>query len=135
MQRTGKSRSWRGLKGLWDHQAEALELLENYLSADREKAALIHMPTGAGKSGVIAALAQCMPRVRHALLLTPWTTLRRQLRDDVDVNVSGFWKMIEGNRSKKPVLQMWPSLLRTGPRGSLKIHSRSSSDCRIEEAG
>lgn len=138
--RRKEKQSWHGLAELWDHQRQALELLENYLESRSEKAALIHMPTGTGKSGVIAVLAQCMPRIRHGLLLTPWETLRRQLRNDVNVDpqTSSFWKNVRPNGSvaRKEVIEIWPSSLQAKSRRTLAVFCPEHPDksLKLEEA-
>jgi type I site-specific restriction endonuclease len=40
---------------------------------------LVHMPTGSGKTGVIAVLARCIPEKGCVLFLTPRVALRQQL--------------------------------------------------------
>ena len=47
--------------GLWQHQIGAVEMVERFLSAQegaKGPSALVRMPTGTGKSGVIAVSAQ-----------------------------------------------------------------------------
>jgi len=72
---------------LWDHQRDALTVARRYVDAFRRGAttgaALVQMPTGSGKSGVIAALSRCVPEVGCVLLLTPRISLRDQLARDV----------------------------------------------------
>lgn len=72
---------------LWPHQREALNMIESYLSAyakgDSDQSALVQMPTGSGKSGVIAIAARCLPEVGAVLVLTPRVSLRDQLFRDI----------------------------------------------------
>lgn len=72
---------------LWPHQREAIKMIESYLSAysqgETEKSALVQMPTGSGKSGVIAIAARCLPNVGAVLVLTPRVSLRDQLCRDI----------------------------------------------------
>ncbi|MEX2440466.1 MAG: DEAD/DEAH box helicase family protein [Actinomycetota bacterium] len=78
----------------WPHQRAAIETAEGYLSdAQRgNTACLITMPTGTGKTGVIAGIVGLLPGIRgHRLVLTPWDALVRQLIDDLS---SRFWKRI-----------------------------------------
>ena len=83
---------------LWDHQRCAISLGLAYLTAKKElpaeggvpEAALLKMPTGTGKSGIIAVLARCVPDVRKVLVLTPRTALAEQLRRDVAYRFWGF---------------------------------------------
>lgn len=74
---------------LWRHQKEAVRTLDSYLQrADfRTGAALITMPTGTGKSAVIASLMagpQVGEKNKSAFVLTPWRGLARQLVEDID---------------------------------------------------
>ncbi|MCV0386471.1 MAG: DEAD/DEAH box helicase family protein [Nitrobacter sp.] len=63
---------------LWDHQKAAIGTVVAYLNANRaiperpehQEAALLKLPTGTGKSGIIAVLARCLPNVRKVLVLT-----------------------------------------------------------------
>jgi len=77
---------------LWEHQRAALGTLDNYLNrADASSgAALVTMPTGTGKSAVIASLVagtEVGAKHKSALLVTPWKGLARQLAADVDERV------------------------------------------------
>lgn len=72
---------------LWEHQREALSLMTRYIAAfdsKRPRAALVHMPTGSGKTAVIASLARCLQTRGPVLVLTPRIGLRRQLAADID---------------------------------------------------
>jgi len=72
---------------LWPHQKEAVSRMRDYISKFRngetEGSALVHMPTGSGKTGVIAALARCIPETKCVLVLTPRKALRQQLVRDI----------------------------------------------------
>lgn len=86
----------RTTRPLWPHQQAAISHSIAYLCADARitsesgvlEAALLKLPTGAGKSGIIAVLARCLPGIRSVLLLTPRVALTEQLLDDVE---SRFW--------------------------------------------
>ena len=52
------------------------------------EAALLKLPTGTGKSGVIAVLARCLPAIHKVLILTPRTALTDQLLRDIRYR---FW--------------------------------------------
>ncbi len=72
---------------LWKHQREALDKMTRYIAvfdSRRPRAALVHMPTGSGKTAVIASLARCLERRGPVLVLTPRIGLRRQLASDID---------------------------------------------------
>jgi hypothetical protein len=83
-------------RALWEHQRRAIETVVAYLSADPHlperpnlrEAALLKLPTGTGKSGIIAVLARCLPSVNRTLVLTPRESLVDQMIDDVRFR---FW--------------------------------------------
>jgi superfamily II DNA or RNA helicase len=68
---------------LWKHQYEAVSKTREYIKAfsqgKTERAALVHMPTGTGKTRVIASLARYAPNVNCVLILAPRIALRKQL--------------------------------------------------------
>lgn len=76
---------------LWPHQEEALEVLRRYLSdPNRSGAALVAMPTGTGKSAVVAHLLSqgAADEVnKSSLVLVPWRSLAKQLTSDLNVRV------------------------------------------------
>lgn len=79
---------------LWAHQRGAIEVIHEYLTAsDRgSRSALITMPTGTGKTGVIASSVVFPPALSgHRLVLTPWDALVRQLVADIDAR---FWRRL-----------------------------------------
>jgi superfamily II DNA or RNA helicase len=84
---------------LWNHQKAAIGTVVAYLSGDKslperpehKEAALLKLPTGTGKSGIIAVVARCLPGVRKVLVLTPREVLTKQLLKDIRYR---FWKHI-----------------------------------------
>ena len=80
-------------RGLWAPQRRAVGTAVAYLAASATAAAgesaLIKMPTGTGKSGVIATLACALPAVRRTLIITPRRSLVDQMLNDVH---SRFWR-------------------------------------------
>ncbi|MCU1694670.1 MAG: box helicase [Mycobacterium sp.] len=85
------TRAEQALDGLWDHQRRAVDVARRYLAASsgEDQSSLITMPTGTGKTGVIAAITTCLPEITgHRLVLTPWDALVRQLIDDLS---GRFW--------------------------------------------
>ena len=91
---------WEGAErtpSLWEHQRAAISTTVAYLNGDKaipewpdhKEAALLKLPTGTGKSGVIAVLARCIPEIRRVLILTPRTALTEQLIADIRFR---FWK-------------------------------------------
>jgi hypothetical protein len=78
----------RSVEGrLWTNQQEAFEKAEVYLQ-NPEQQCLIRMPTGSGKTAVIAVLSQLSADHKKVLLIAPWEHLVDQLRDQV---AEGFW--------------------------------------------
>jgi superfamily II DNA or RNA helicase len=73
---------------LWPHQSEAIIRMRRYIAdyqtGSVEGSALVHMPTGSGKTGVIATIARCLPEVGCTLILAPRIALRQQLVRDVE---------------------------------------------------
>lgn len=53
---------------LWPHQkkaiSKALSYINDYKNKNTTKSCLIHMPTGSGKTGVIAVIARCIPTLK-----------------------------------------------------------------------
>ncbi|MBB1090454.1 DEAD/DEAH box helicase family protein [Rhodopseudomonas palustris] len=82
---------------LWEHQRTAIALACAYIVADPHipdrpllrEAALLKLPTGSGKSGIVAVLSRCIPDVRCVLILVPREALRDQLADDLKWR---FWE-------------------------------------------
>ena len=72
---------------LWQHQVRAVDIFERYLN-DTTKAgaaaALVSMPTGTGKTAVIAHLVTSVGDLsRDVIILTPWKGLSKQLLEDL----------------------------------------------------
>jgi len=72
---------------LWPHQKEAVNRMSYYIqkyhAGDADGSGLVHMPTGSGKTGVIATLARCIPYIGCVLVLTPRVALRQQIVRDI----------------------------------------------------
>ncbi len=92
-----KQAFWNGqskVRSLWAHQRTAIAFAAAYVSSEKTldeggtEAALIKMPTGTGKSGVVACISRCFPTVKRILVLTPRTALADQLKSDIAVR---FW--------------------------------------------
>jgi superfamily II DNA or RNA helicase len=93
-------RFWEGKGGaphLWEHQRAAIATAVAYLNGDKalpeqpqlKEAALLKLPAGTGKSGIVAVLTRSLPKVRRVLVLTPRTALVEQLIADIRHR---FWK-------------------------------------------
>jgi len=92
---------------LWQHQADALDFVIGHLNT-WESPCLIRMPTGTGKTGVIACLAR-LSNQSTTLVLTPWANLRNQMIADLE---RGFWKKVGLTPKMLEVVPMFPSTAR-----------------------
>jgi superfamily II DNA or RNA helicase len=76
---------------LWPHQSLALKRMRQYLEDYKQKkttgSALVHMPTGSGKTRVISTLARFTPGVDCVLILAPRIALRQQLVKKLDERI------------------------------------------------
>ncbi|MDV6281512.1 DEAD/DEAH box helicase [Rhodococcus jostii] len=99
---------------LWQHQVDALNLVSDYLAAGNStEAALISMPTGTGKTAVIAAsIAESASKDLHTLVVAPWKGLIRQLKRDLKGRV---WQ-----RLGVDVPADFPAVAELGPAKKLK---------------
>lgn len=94
---------------LWPHQRAAYDTMAAYVRAYRpggnSPSGLVHMPTGTGKTGVIAALARIMPGVGLTLVLSPRIALRNQLAGDLAAH---FWRTVgrDPGALPKPVTEV-----------------------------
>lgn len=72
---------------LWDHQNRAVDTIRDYLTAFEQDnslgSCLIHMPTGTGKTGVIACASHFLTKAGCVLALCPRVALRDQLYREV----------------------------------------------------
>src|ERR1700686_4814119 len=74
---------------LYPNQRRALAAVNRFLNKKTVKfAGLVQMPTGTGKSGVIAMACTLFPKYRSVLVLTPSDILCDQIKLNV---ASGFW--------------------------------------------
>lgn len=100
------SGSGRRIRRLYPHQVTAIAVATAYLTADPRlesegdapEAALIKMPTGTGKSGVIAVIARCLPKIKRVLVLTPRIALAQQLLQDIRWR---FWQHLNFKVSER----------------------------------
>jgi superfamily II DNA or RNA helicase len=97
---------------LWPHQIEAVEFAWSRLRVNSSrKTCLVRMPTGTGKTGVVAVLCVVNAPVGWSLILTPWTHLCDQMIADVG---DRFWESRGWRPSPKPnVLRLFPRTLAT----------------------
>ena len=95
---------------LWPHQLKALTVVSRFIRArgvGTGPSALVQMPTGTGKSGVIAVVAQRLVTDRDVLVLSPWDALVGQLTRDVRER---FWRhMGVEPPTTKQIIRLLPS--------------------------
>jgi hypothetical protein len=98
--RDGEGLAYRPKCGLWLPQRRAVAFGHAYLASRRHErpgapgeAALIKMPTGTGKTAVIAMLACASPLVGKTLILTPRAGLVHQMKYDLSFR---FWGPVLG---------------------------------------
>ena len=89
---------------LWEHQKDALGFAIKHLNQE-DSPCLIRMPTGTGKTGVIAGLTR-QSNQESSLVLTPWAHLRTQMIADL---ATDFWKKIGVTPQKRDVVEMFPT--------------------------
>lgn len=92
---------------LWPHQAKALDFAINHLR-NLNSPCLIRMPTGTGKTGIIACLTK-VSNQHSSLVLTPWAHLRSQMVADLEKD---FWKKVGLTPNDFEVVSMFPSTAR-----------------------
>jgi superfamily II DNA or RNA helicase len=71
----------------WPNQKKALEVVGNYLDAQPDQQAMVRMPTGTGKTVVIATLAQLLADYQQVLVVAPWENLVGQLEREISVRL------------------------------------------------
>lgn len=75
---------WKGLfPKLWPNQVAALQILNRYLRKTTGLGALVHMPTGTGKTAIIAVVARACAVGKAVVIVSPSKALAGQLRLDV----------------------------------------------------
>ncbi|MEG1142199.1 MAG: DEAD/DEAH box helicase family protein, partial [Clostridia bacterium] len=74
------------------HQLESLKVIEEYLeNAELDNQALIKMPTGTGKTGVMGIISNIYDNYRNILIVVPNAVLPNQIKLEID---SSFWEKI-----------------------------------------
>ncbi len=98
--------------GLWPHQLKAVWCCEAYFASGSDKGCLVHMPTGTGKTGVMAVLATRRAAKKPVLVVCPSAALVAQLRLEFD---SAFWKKVDAPDIWRPdsVMQALPGSIGT----------------------
>jgi len=89
---------------LWRHQREALAFLIGHLRGSNDPC-LLRMPTGTGKTGVVAC-ASLISASGRTLVLTPWANLRDQM---ISALTKGFWESIGLEPPPYKIVELMPS--------------------------
>jgi superfamily II DNA or RNA helicase len=95
---------------LWPHQRAGVEACNRYFASGVPRSALVQMPTGTGKTGVMATVSVTRATMQPVLVVCPSVALVQQLIDDFrDL----FWKKIGADAAWRPekTLHLLPSLL------------------------
>ncbi|RVO48174.1 DEAD/DEAH box helicase [Sinorhizobium meliloti] len=92
---------------LWAHQLAAAAKCDAYFASGSERGCLVHMPTGTGKTGVMAVLAAQRAQTSPVLVVCPSAALVEQLKGEFE---SEFWDRITAAQEWRPdiVLQALP---------------------------
>lgn len=93
---------------LWPHQRDAIKRAELYFESESSRGCLIQMPTGTGKTGVMAVIAARRSFERAVLVVCPSSALVEQLIGQFQQR---FWDKIGADSAWKPhrVLRVLPS--------------------------
>ena len=83
----------------WTNQQRALKRMDAYLAAKSDRQAMVRMPTGTGKTAVIATLAQLLADKPRCLLVAPWENLVKQLQREL---AERLWKKVGEDKSFTP---------------------------------
>lgn len=76
---------------LWQHQLDAVGVCQSYRLSGSSMSALIHLPTGAGKTGIMATAARIAAETKPVLIVCPSSALVDQLQTQF---TSAFWEKI-----------------------------------------
>ena len=95
------SRTWQQVieDKWWINQRRALDRMDAYLAAKSDRQAMVRMPTGTGKTAVIATLGQLLADKPRCLVVAPWENLVKQLRREL---AERFWKKVGEDKSFTP---------------------------------
>ncbi|MGO3374212.1 DEAD/DEAH box helicase [Brochothrix thermosphacta] len=89
-----------------DSQIEALNKIEEYLGSDSQEQALIAMPTGTGKTAIMALISQMHFSNKSTLYITTAGSVRTQLYNEVS---SDLWAKLNISKPGKECIRLYPS--------------------------
>lgn len=84
---------------LWPHQHAALDTVDKYFASSSVRACLVNMPTGTGKTGVMAAISCQRAYEQAVLVVCPSAALVEQLSSQLK---DRFWDKIDAAPEWKP---------------------------------
>jgi hypothetical protein len=84
---------------LWPHQRAATDAADTYFASGSGRGCLVHMPTGSGKTGVMAAIASRRTFDRAVLVVCPSSALVNQLTLQFRER---FWQKIGAHDDWRP---------------------------------
>ena len=95
------SRTWQQVikQKWWVNQQRAINCVENYLAGNSDRQAMVRMPTGTGKTAVIATLAHLLADKPRCLVVAPWEYLVSQLQRELRER---FWQKVGEDSSFTP---------------------------------
>ncbi|MGP3610893.1 DEAD/DEAH box helicase [Anoxybacillus sp. PDR2] len=90
---------------LYPFQQDAIALIDKYLRSKTKKHALIKMPTGTGKTLLIAYVSNYYKKFKNILLVTPSKGVTEQLRKELQ---EGLVKKFGLNKPLKDIEKLYP---------------------------
>lgn len=96
---------------IWTHQKDALRDILFYLNNPEDKAFLVKMPTGTGKTGVFSCLTRIAIPEANYIIITPSTALKHQIIREIS---NDFWKKVDIEASTlqpKLILDLLPTIM------------------------
>jgi superfamily II DNA or RNA helicase len=82
-------KTWRD--AIWPHQRKAVDVVRKFQASGETGSALVRMPTGTGKTGIMAALAQGFSDTQNILVVAPWAHLKGQIASEISHR---FWEKL-----------------------------------------
>lgn len=102
---------------LWEHQKKAIRDTEKYLRDESQQLGyLVKMPTGSGKTAIMAVLARIIFSDKNFLIVVPSIALRKQLIDQL---TKDFWEderkmnILSSDLPPKEIKKLLPSTVGT----------------------
>ncbi|PGK43468.1 DEAD/DEAH box helicase [Bacillus cereus] len=91
---------------LYEYQKNSLILVEKYLKSSTKKHALIKMPTGTGKTLLIAYISNYYDKYKNILLVSPSKAVTEQLKKELEIGISRRFQLVQ---KFKNVEKLYPS--------------------------